>query len=95
MDRLTGEFKGASMFATAADARIHSRLRQYEDTGLTPDEIADLRAENAGLRKLYQSMRDAMCKIERLSADMCLTESEFREAMNRAALDAQEGVKHA
>lgn len=45
MDRLTGDFKGASMFATAADARIHSRLRQYEDTGLTPDEIAALRAE--------------------------------------------------
>ena len=45
MDRLTGAFKGVSMFATAAEARIYNRLRQYEDTGLTPDEIAALRTE--------------------------------------------------
>lgn len=45
-DRLTGDFKGASMFATVEQARQYNRLRQYEDTGLTPDEIAALRAEN-------------------------------------------------
>ena len=45
-DRLTGDFKGASMFATVEQARQYNRLRQYEDTGLTPDEIADLRDEN-------------------------------------------------
>lgn len=46
MDRLTGDFKGASMFATVEQARQYNKLRQYEDAGLTPDEIAALRAEN-------------------------------------------------
>lgn len=49
-DRLTGDFKGASMFATVEQARQYNRLRQYEDTGLTPDEIASLRAEVERLR---------------------------------------------
>ena len=39
------------MFATVEQGRIYNRLRQYEDTGLTPDEIASLRAENADLRR--------------------------------------------
>lgn len=38
MDRLTGEFKGVSMFLTSQEAKIYNRLRQYEDTGLTPEE---------------------------------------------------------
>ena len=40
-DRLTGDFKGASMFATVEQARQYNRLREYELTGLTPDEIAE------------------------------------------------------
>lgn len=50
MDRLTGAFKGASMFATVEQARQYNRLRQYEDTGLTPEEIAALRAELDALK---------------------------------------------
>lgn len=49
MDRLTGEFKGVSMFLTSQEAKIYNRLRQYEDTGLTPDEINSLRNENERL----------------------------------------------
>jgi hypothetical protein len=55
MNRLTGDFKGASMFATVEQARIYNKLRQYEDTGLTPDEIADLRAEVERLRAAYEA----------------------------------------
>jgi hypothetical protein len=48
MNRLTGDFKGISMFATVEQALQYNRLRRYryEDTGLMPDEIAALRAEN-------------------------------------------------
>ena len=55
MDRLTGAFKGASMFATVEQARIYNKLRQYEDTGLTPDEIAAMRAEDERLRAAYEA----------------------------------------
>jgi hypothetical protein len=34
------------MFATVEQALQYNRLRRYEDTGLMPDEIAALRAEN-------------------------------------------------
>lgn len=54
MDRLTGDFKGASMFATVEQARQYNRLRQYEGTGLTPDEIAALRAENERARRVIE-----------------------------------------
>jgi uncharacterized protein involved in exopolysaccharide biosynthesis len=45
MNRLTGDFKGVSMFATVEQALQYNRLRRYEDTGLMPDEIAALQAE--------------------------------------------------
>jgi hypothetical protein len=58
MNRLTGDFKGASMFATVEQARIYNKLRQYEDTGLSPADcqahadadIPYLLDENARLR---------------------------------------------
>ena len=40
-----------------------------------------LRAENARLRELYTSMRGVLCKVERLSSDAILTESEFHTAL--------------
>ena len=58
MDRLTGDFKGASMFATVEQARQYNRLRQYEDTGLTPDEIAALRAELEAAQKITGDTSD-------------------------------------
>jgi len=59
MDRLTGDFKGASMFATVEQARLYNRLRQYEDTNLTPDEIAALRAElDAAQRRAEAAEKD-------------------------------------
>jgi hypothetical protein len=36
--------------------RMYKRLAAYEDTGLTPDEVAELKAENARL----QRERDAL-----------------------------------
>lgn len=50
MNRLTGDFKGVSMFATVEQALQYNRLRRYEDTGLTPEEIVALRAEVERLR---------------------------------------------
>jgi FtsZ-binding cell division protein ZapB len=73
MDRLTGDFKGASMFATVEQARQYNRLRQYEDTGLTPDEIDELRDENdrlcAALKLAQARARDYEAEIERLRAE--------------------------
>jgi septal ring factor EnvC (AmiA/AmiB activator) len=72
MDRLTGDFKGASMFATVEQARQYNRLRQYEDTGLMPDEIDALRDEN-----------DRLCAALKLAqtraADM---ETEFKHLVD-------------
>lgn len=80
MDRLTGEFKGASMFATVEQARQYNRLRQYEDTGLTPDEIAALRAELEATRNMYDGAKAMLFKfldtgmkpdeIERMKAEL-------------------------
>lgn len=70
MDRLTGDFKGASMFATVEQARIYNKLRQYEDTGLTPDEIAALRAEVERLRAERDAMRERAEAAERDIRDM-------------------------
>jgi hypothetical protein len=64
MDRLTGDFKGASMFATAAEARIYNRLRRYEDTGLTPDEIVALRAENERYKADIEAGRLVRLNVE-------------------------------
>lgn len=49
MDRLTGDFKSVSMFLSSQEAKFYNRLRQYEDTGMTPDEIIGLRSENMRL----------------------------------------------
>jgi hypothetical protein len=66
-DRLTGDFKGASMFATVEQARQYNRLRQYEDTGLTPGEIAALRAELDALKADIEAGRlvRILCRCER------------------------------
>lgn len=61
-DRLTGDFKGASMFATVEQARQYNRLRQYEDTGLTPDEIAALRDELAAMWAENDMLKDTMIR---------------------------------
>lgn len=60
MDRLTGDFKGVSMFATVEQARQYNRLRQYEETELTPDEVAALRAENERLSKWVDDLQSGM-----------------------------------
>lgn len=72
MDRLTGDFKGASMFATAEQARQYNKLRQYEDTGLTPDEIAALRAERDQWQDgtIIVKLADAEAEVERLRAEL-------------------------
>lgn len=45
MVRLTGDFKSVSMFSTSEEAKIYNRLREYEDTGLTPKDIEYLKAK--------------------------------------------------
>lgn len=60
MNRLTGDFKGVSMFATFEQAMQYNRLAQYENTGLTPYEIAALRAENERLRAGLDTMRELL-----------------------------------
>ena len=55
MDRLTGDFKGASMFATVDQARQYNRLREYELTGLTPDEIMEIQRHRENNQTCYVS----------------------------------------
>ena len=64
MDRLTGDFKGVSMFATVEQARQYFRLRQYEDTGLTPVEIAALRAELGTIKADIEAGRLVRLNVE-------------------------------
>lgn len=63
-DRLTGDFKGASMFATVEQALQYNRLRRYEDTGLTPDEIVALQAENEQLRNENVLCKNALLEMK-------------------------------
>lgn len=94
-DRLTGDFNGASMFATVEQARQYNKLRQYEDTGLTPDEIAALRAENERLgaeldRREIDPLKCPSCdeyrkETARLRADLAAMTAE-RDAA-KSALD--------
>ena len=67
MDRLTGDFKGVSMFATVEQARQYNRLRQYEETELTPDEVAALRAEN---ERLCAALKLAQVRAADYDADI-------------------------
>jgi len=62
MDRLTGDFKGVSMFATVEQAMQYNRLAQYENTALTPDEIAALRAELAAMGAENDMLKDTMIR---------------------------------
>lgn len=39
---------------------IYRRLQAYEDTGLTPDEIEQLKADNARLHKLVDNIECVM-----------------------------------
>lgn len=64
MDRLTGDFNGASMFATVEQARQYNKLRRYEDTGLTPEEIE---ATCAALKLAQARARDYEAEVERLN----------------------------
>lgn len=77
MDRLTGDFKGASMFATVEQARQYNRLRQYEDTGLTPEEIAALKADRDQWQDgtIIVKLADAEAEIDRLCAALKLAQA--------------------
>lgn len=90
MDRLTGDFKGASMFATVEQAMQYNRLAQYENTGLTPDEIAALKAENDLLKRTILNMKE---QYENPPTRTCTT---YRAALTQhdSAQDGREGAEH-
>lgn len=77
MNRLTGDFKGVSMFATVEQALQYNRLRRYEDTGLTPDEIAALKADRDQWQDgtIIVKLADAEAEIERLCAALKLAQA--------------------
>ena len=54
------EQKELQSFDYASEKEIYCRLQAYEDTGLTPEEITDLIADNKRLHELINSIEDTI-----------------------------------
>lgn len=70
MYRLTDEPRTMSTCMSVDECRRYNRLWEYENTGLTPDEIAAIQAErDAALRRAEAAVRE----IESMLMDTCDT----------------------
>ena len=57
MERLTSESNITDIFNGSFALRLFLKLKEYEDTGLSPNEVKRLKRENGIKTKIIQSVR--------------------------------------